>query len=98
MGLFQKVEGSAAILSIGGVYKQVDLYTWDGALFANTSGGFVRLLEDGSTSKPKMQLKHLMLDAELFRDPLGKLYLAGGAGRAQIGAATKQHLLLKGPA
>lgn len=75
MGLFQKLEGAAAILSISGVFKQVDLYTWNDGLFASTAGGFVRLMSDGSTSKAKVQLKHLSLDHVVNQDAMGKLTL-----------------------
>ena len=75
MGLFQKLEGAAAILSIAGVFKQVDLYTWNDGLFASTAGGFVRLMADGSTSKAKVSVKHLSLDHPIAQDTLGKLTL-----------------------
>ena len=75
MGLFQKLEGASAILSIAGGFKQVDLYTWNDGLFAATSGGFVRLMADGSTSKAKISVRHLSIDHPLNQDALGKLTL-----------------------
>ena len=34
MSFFKKVEGDAAVLVANGVFKQVDLYTRDGYVFA----------------------------------------------------------------
>jgi len=34
MGLFQKVEGAAAILSQDGIYRQVNIYTRDHYVYA----------------------------------------------------------------
>lgn len=75
MGLFQKLEGAAAILSVNGVFKQVDLFTWNDGLFAAVAGGFVRLMADGSTSKAQVSIRHLSLDRPINQDGLGKLTL-----------------------
>lgn len=73
MGLFIESEGDAAVISMGGVYKQVEVYTRDGYVYAKANGGFVRLLADGSTSKSNCRLDHLVTDMPLFRDAFGKL-------------------------
>lgn len=73
MGLFKPSEGDTAVVVLNGVYKQAQLFTRDGYLYANVSGGFVRLNEDGSTSQPKMRLDHIDIAFELHRDPLGRL-------------------------
>lgn len=74
MGLFQKVEGDAAILSAGGVYKQVDVYIRNGLVFAAYGGGYVKLFADGSTSKAKLRLDTLSADSiTLHKTALGVL-------------------------
>lgn len=93
MGLFQRVEGGTAIISVKGGYKQADLYSWDNALFASVGGWFVRLNEDGSTSKADMSLKHLSLDQPLFRDGLGKLWIKEAEGRRTLDTPKAQKLL-----
>lgn len=71
---FQKVEGEAAVLNERGVFKQVDIYTRNGQLFAKNGAGFVRLMVDGSTTKARCRLDTLSWDGPLFRDALGRLY------------------------
>lgn len=73
MSFFKHVEGEACVLVENGVYRQCDLYTRDGYLYAKTSGGFVRLYADGATTKAKMRLDHMSWDGALCRDNLGKL-------------------------
>lgn len=73
MSFFKEVEGEAAVLVENGIYRQVPLYTRDGYLYAKSSGGFVRLMADGSTSKAKMRLDFMSWEGPLYRDPLGKL-------------------------
>lgn len=73
MGLFQQLEGEAAVLSVGGVFKEADLYQRNGLLFAKLGNGFVQLMEDGSTSSSKARLDTLSFEGPLYRTPLGKL-------------------------
>lgn len=73
MGLFQHLEGEAAILIENGVYKQVDVYARDGYLYGKVNGGFVRLNADGSTTKAKCRLNHLDFSGPLAMDNLGRL-------------------------
>ena len=93
MTYFQPIEGDAAILSIRGVYKQAKLYTMDGHLFAEASGGFVRLAADGSTSKEHMRIVKLVTDIELFKDPLGRLSVFRGSKNKPLIADDRQKLL-----
>lgn len=73
MGFFQQVEGEAAVLVENGIYRQCDLYTRDGFLYAKAAGGFVRLMSDGSTTKAKLRLDHMTWSGPLHRDALGRL-------------------------
>lgn len=73
MGLFQQAEGAAAILVENGIYKQVDVFTRNGFLYAKIGGGFVRLNHDGSTTKARMRLDTLSYDEPLGVDPMGRL-------------------------
>lgn len=73
MGLFQQVEGEAVVLVDSGVYKQVDIYTRDGYLYAKIGGGFVRLNRDGSTTKHRMRIDTMTWTGSLHSDKLGRL-------------------------
>jgi len=95
MGFFQEVEGEAAVLVENGVYKQTPLYLRDGYLYAKVSGGFVRLMADGSTTKSRMRLDHISFEAALCRDPLGKLCTSQVAGSAPL-PSDRRRLLLGG--
>ncbi len=73
MGLFQQSEGAAAVLMDNGVYRQVDVYTRNGFLYAKYGSGYVRLNHDGSTTKAKMRLDTLSYDEPMGIDPMGRL-------------------------
>ena len=96
MGLFQCVEGDVAIVSENGVYKQCDLFMRNGYLFAKVSGGFVRLMADGSTSKSRMRLETIVTEKSLGTDGMGRL-MDGGADKARLLAPAKAALLLDKP-
>lgn len=74
---FKLLDGETAILQQGGVFKQADLYEWDGKLFAKHGGGFIRLKENGSTSKDGINIEMLMLDKILYKDRFGRLCVEG---------------------
>jgi len=80
MSFFKEVEGEAAILVENGVYRQTSLYTRDGYLYANITGGFVRLMSDGATTKSRMRLEFLSWNGTLLRDSLGRLCTADVRG------------------
>ena len=81
---FQRLEGETAILQTKGVYRQVDLYSWEGKLFAQVPGGFIRLKMDGSTSKDGVRLELLQYDGPLFRDSFGRLCTTKTEGREAL--------------
>ncbi len=93
MSFFKEVEGEAAIMVENGVYRQVPLYTRDGFLYAKVSGGFVRLMADGATTKARMRLDHLSWDGDLYRDPLGRLCTHEARGAVALEAPRAQLLL-----
>ena len=74
---FKLLDGETAILQQSGVFKQADLYEWDGKLFAKHGSGFIRLKENGSTSKDGINIEMLMLDAPLSKDRFGRLCVNG---------------------
>lgn len=94
MGLFAQSEGDTAIIVINGVYKQVPIYVRDGLLYAQHSGGYIRLNMDGSTSQPKVRLDHLDFDGELHRDPQGRLCKPSPERRSVPLEAAKRQLLI----
>lgn len=97
MAFFKKVEGEAAVVVANGVYKQVDLYTRDGYVYAAAAGGFVRLMADGSTTHPKMRLEYMTWRDGLGRDPLGRLCSVDTPG-ARLLEEKVSAKLLGGPA
>lgn len=94
--MFQHVEGDSAVLVQGGVYKPCDIYVRnDGELYAKASGGFVRLYEDGATSKSGVRLDALISDKQLYRDRFGRLCFYASEGRKPVAEEAKQKLLPK---
>jgi hypothetical protein len=93
MGLFKQEEGDVAVIVAGGVFKQVDLYSRDGYLFAKFGGGFIRLMQDGSTSKAKCRLDTLLTDLPLYRDALGRLCTDTVTGAKALDDARRATLL-----
>lgn len=75
---FKQLVGETAILSQKGAFWQTDLYEWDGKLFAQVGGKFIRLKENGSTSKDGINIEMLCLDIPLRKDRLGRLCVSGG--------------------
>jgi hypothetical protein len=93
MSGFKTVEGEYVIISMGGVYKQVDLVERNGYLFAAASGGFVRLYADGSTSKAKMRLDEMSYEGTLCVDKLGRLCGDWVTGAKTLTAEARTKLL-----
>lgn len=71
--MFKKLEGDRAMILQGGVFKECDLYSFNGGLFAKASGGYIRLKADGTTSKEGVRLHHIEYDEPLFQDRFGRL-------------------------
>ena len=93
MTFFKEVDGEAAVLVENGVYKQVPIYTRNGFLFAKVSGGFVRLMADGSTSKSKMRLDYMSWEGRLMRDGVGRLCTDEATGAKELDPARVQALI-----
>lgn len=93
MGMFKQLEGEAAILVENGVYKQVDIYTRDGDLYAKSSGGFVKLNADASTSKARCRLDTISIEKDLYRSKLGWLRVDDKDGGQLLEGPKKQKLL-----
>lgn len=60
MQRFKQIDDGQAIIKVGNVYKQVDLFSRGGGVYAKAGGGFVRLHAHGYTSVPR--IKWLELD------------------------------------
>lgn len=93
MSFFQEVEGEAAVLIENGIYKQVPLYTRDGYLYAKVSGGFVRIMADGATTKAKLRLDFMSWSGPLAKDSLGRLCDKSVPGAKLLASDTQQRLL-----
>lgn len=97
MSGFQHVEGEYAILVTNGVYKQAQVFNRGGYLYAQASGGFVRLHKDGHTSKPKTRLDYLTWTGEISHDAMGRLcdHTVPGAKRVPLSSATRHIVAIK---
>lgn len=93
MTYFKEIEGDAAIIASRGVYRQAQLYTFDGHLYARSGSGFIRLAVDGSTSKADTRIVRLITDIVLYRDQLGRLSVTAAPGAKPIPGETLQALL-----
>jgi hypothetical protein len=95
MSLFQEIEGAAAVLVENGIFKQVPLYQRDGFIFAKASGGFVKLMVDGSTTKAggRLRIDFMTIDEQLYRDPLGRLCLPSVSGASTLPGDAERKLL-----
>ena len=60
------------LLSIHGVYKQADVFTYDDYLFAQHGTGYVQLRANGDTSKVKLFWRYLEM-VEPYHSEIGKL-------------------------
>lgn len=78
------------------MYKQVDLYSRDGHVFAKVAGGFVRLMADGSTSKHRLRLDFMLFEGALGSDGMGRLVTADHPKFKAL-PAERQTLLLGAP-
>lgn len=97
MGLFKQVDGEVAIVVDKGRFRQCNIFTRDGYLYAQIGGAFVRLNADASTTVPTMRLDHLTWTGPLMRDPLGRLCTAE-VPKAALLDAPKYTVLLGLPA
>ena len=62
---FTQLEGECAILKSGGVFKQADIYIRNRFLYAKANGGFVRLVDNGVTSHPRVFWEHISAPFEI---------------------------------
>lgn len=59
--LFHKIEGGVAVMRSKGLYRQVDLYSRGGGLYAKWSVGFLRLMGDRHTAKTDVAVEGVNL-------------------------------------
>jgi hypothetical protein len=94
MSFFKHVEGEAAVLVSRGLYRQTDLYTRDGYLYAKHGNGFARLMADGATTVPNLRLDFLTWSGPaLARDALGRLCERSVAGARSLDKGAEAKLL-----
>ncbi len=93
MSGFKLIEGEYAIVSTGGVFKQVPLAERDGLIYAATGGGFIQLRADGSSSKSSVRLDELSWEGPLHKTKLGKLCRPGVADSKPLPNEAAQLLL-----
>lgn len=93
MAMFKHMVGDEAVICCRGLYKQVPLYSREGVLYAKITGGFVKLRHDGSTTRPEIKIDTLMVQGELYRDPLGRLLVEPLPGHLPLEPVRKSTLL-----
>lgn len=80
--MFRELEGDTAIIVENGIYKAGALYEHNGYLFVKINGGYVKVYENGATSKIThgknsggQVLDSLQIDTNrpLYRDPQGRV-------------------------
>lgn len=87
------MDGEAAVIVENGVFKQTDVYTRDGQLFAKLGSGFVRLMADGATTKSRCRLDALSWSGPLYSDTFGRLYASKEHAKVKLLAAPAMELL-----
>lgn len=85
-GLFTELEGETVVLLSGGTYYQRPLFTRGGSLYAAWGQGFVRLLADGITTRPKLRVDQFCMTVPVYRDGLGRLTLTQVPGSKLLSA------------
>lgn len=93
--MFKPLEGDVAVIKQGGVFRTCELFEWRGGLYAKFGSGYVRLNENGSTTKDGVSIEMLATDLPLYRDRFGRLEVVGGNGskRVMIDAVAEKFLL-----
>lgn len=87
---FRPLEGDIAVLVQNGVYRQADLYEWDGKLFAKHGVGYVRLRANGTTSRDGIHMEYMEIETPLYADKLGRLTVTDRDGYKRIDNVTLQ--------
>lgn len=75
MCYFTKVEGEQAVVRKNGGFRQVDLYAYNSQLFFKYGSDFVRIHDEGRTSKPDVFVEALPETIETKPGPMGRLQL-----------------------
>jgi hypothetical protein len=76
MSDFNPLEGRV-LLASAGVYKQADLFEYNGQIFAKHGTGYIALMGSKQTSKNKVYWRDIELD-QLTEIYIGKLVLSHG--------------------
>lgn len=82
MGLFKPLEGCVAVFVSKGVYKQAELYSYNGYLFIKDGTGFIRVNGDGSTTKSSVVVNFLdTAGHKIGLDNLGRVVTEDYSGK-----------------
>lgn len=61
MKAFEKIEDAYTVIrTSGGLFKQLDVFTYQGGLYAKNGAGFVQLNTDKSTSNEKVRWREVV--------------------------------------
>lgn len=84
--MFKRLEGDSVVLKSNGVVTVHDLYEWRGELYAAVGKGYVRLNVNGTTSKDRLYMEHLVTEARLYADKFGRLATENRGGYTAFAA------------
>lgn len=91
--MFKQLEGDSVVLKSNGVVTVHDLYEWRGELYAAVGKGYVRLNVNGTTSKDRLYMEHLVTEAHLFSDKFGRLATVDKGGYTALAANPEGQLV-----
>ncbi len=70
---FKKIEDSFCVLFTKGSYKQVEIYEREGLIFAKFGGGFIKVYQNGYTSKNEVVCKGINCMGVIWKEGAGGL-------------------------
>lgn len=74
MDYFSEIPDAHAIIYANGVYRQVKLAARAGRLYARYGAGYVRLMQGGGSSHPKVRWNEIDTPDGAYREKTGYVY------------------------
>lgn len=91
---FHRVDGAHVVLKTKGVFRQLDVYTFRGMLWAKKGGGFVPLYRRGTNSADDVLIEFYLGVGELYEGPLGRLCTVHRAGFVKVAKGWIENVIL----
>ena len=77
MNYFSEIPECQIIIRNNGVYRQVDGFQRDGKIYAKYGAGYVRLLQGGGTTQPRIGWLEIDTPRGTFREERGEVTYRG---------------------